>query len=274
MTYPTSNLRTANYDTTKTQIDDPQLNGVALTQDPATRAIIVDGLLLTIAKCSGIPVGICGGASTSIGNNGALTGLTALPTQFPKIYLYFAANVLFSGSTAGFYYAEMSSTSAATVYNNLLDPLNPAWPITKTPIVATGPGAFTQVTASNVVVQSFTVPANTLGPNGHILVEHLMSISTSGSNKTADVRLGGSVLDGSTATTQNSARYLHTLYNSGDTGKQAGGNFLGVGANASTITRRTVDTTVDQLLTLNFTMSASTDYMISEGRTISVYPGV
>lgn len=126
--------------------------------DPESGAPIPLGGVSNIIS-NGIPIGLP--SSGSIGNNGALTGIAALPKTYntPGIYLYFPANAIASGSAAGFYWVVMSSTTAGTIYNNVGNILDLVVPTSLTPFVTTGPGAYTQTTAEVSVIGK-TVVAN------------------------------------------------------------------------------------------------------------------
>src|ERR1700693_852831 len=84
-------------------------------------------------------------SSGTIGNNGALSALTALPTIYANAYLYFPAGAIVAGSLAGLYYCIMSSTTAGTIYNNTYDTtlgVMPTIPANPVPFVTPGPGAY------------------------------------------------------------------------------------------------------------------------------------
>src|SRR5690349_20306203 len=79
---------------------------------------------ITNPTVSGIPVGIpyvlaqCGipfikASSGTMGNNGALSGLTALPTTYAKAFIWLPAGAIAAGvpAAATWYYVQMSSTT-------------------------------------------------------------------------------------------------------------------------------------------------------------------
>lgn len=119
---------------------------------------------------SGIP--LAKPSSGTMGANGALSGLVQnFARTFPACYLWFPAGAVFSGSAAGFYFAVMSSTTSGTVYNNTFSGLGvPTIPAVPTPIVAAGPGAYTQNTALNTEFVSIPLPGGTLGANGSFVL--------------------------------------------------------------------------------------------------------
>jgi hypothetical protein len=109
-------------------------------------------------------------SSGTMGNDGALSGITAVPTGivYSHSYMYFPANAISAGSAAGWYYAQLSSTTAATVYNNVYTSGVPTVPSSPTAFVTTGPGAYTQTSASDIASVSIPLSANIIGVNGSI----------------------------------------------------------------------------------------------------------
>ncbi len=109
-------------------------------------------------------------ASAAVGNNGALTLTTALATAYANAYCYLPAAAIVGGSAAGWYYCTFSTTSAGTIFNNVYTNGTPTIPISPTPFVTTGPGAFVQTTASDIQAYQLTITANTLGARDSIEV--------------------------------------------------------------------------------------------------------
>lgn len=142
-----------------------------------------------ILKQWAVPVGIA--PSGSIGNNGALTLGTALPSAYPGIWLHFPAGAVSTGSVAGLYWCVMSTTTAGTIYNTVLDPLTqvPYRPASNVPLVTTGPGAYTGVIAV-VTVATVIVPGGSMRRNGRVTVQHLRSHNNSAGNKSSDIKWG------------------------------------------------------------------------------------
>src|SRR6478735_660988 len=111
--------------------------------------------------------------SGSMANNGVLTLSVALPVAVANGYIYLPANAIVAGSAAGWYYATFSTTTAGVVFNNVYTPATdgvPVVPASPTAFVTTGPGAFTAVVTAQDG-PTFTLPADTMGPNGKIVFE-------------------------------------------------------------------------------------------------------
>lgn len=142
-----------------------------------------------VLASGGCPIGIS--SSGSMGNNGALTGLTAFNQTYSEgIYLYFGANVIYSGSAAGLYFTVMSSTTAGTIYNNTYTSGIPYAPSSNTAFSSTGPGAFTQTT-SEITLLTVPIPGGLLGKNGQCLTELGFDYKNSANAKTFRAKIGG-----------------------------------------------------------------------------------
>lgn len=133
-------------------------------------------------------------------NNGAYTSGTALPTTYQNAYCYFAANQIFSGSAAGWYFTQFTSSTVGTVYNNTYSGGQPGIPQTLVPFASTGPGSITGDTTLQNGPQ-ITVDPGTLGPNGFIRVTHLWAMNNSANNKTLQVLFNGTPVYNQSLTT-------------------------------------------------------------------------
>lgn len=123
-------------------------------------------------------------SSGTMGDNGALSGISAAPVLANQGgYVYLPASAISAGSSAGWYYAVFSSTTAATVYNNVYSSGVPAIPSSPTAFVTTGPGAYTQTSGSWIAGMQITLPANSVGANGVIRTNFTTFSSASGNNK-------------------------------------------------------------------------------------------
>lgn len=139
-------------------------------------------------------------SSGSMGNNGALSGLTSLVNTYPNAYIFLPANAIASGSAAGWYYCTMSSATAGTVFNNVYTTGQPTIPASPTAFATTGPGAFTGVSAATVA-QAYTMPAGTMGARDTVRISYRASTTNTAANKTVTSRFGGSTTESSVVTT-------------------------------------------------------------------------
>lgn len=205
-------------------------------------------------------------SSGSVGNNGAVTGLTAFPVALGPCFAYFPANALYSGSVAGFYYANVTSTTTATVYDDRWTGGVPEYPAVPTPIVATGPGAYTQTTGVDITAASFTVPGGALGSNGSIFVYPNIGANNTANSKYWAVKYANNALIGRTNTTATMDNTPVAMRAAGAADKQTATSFAGFGANSGALFQRlSVDSTVDQEMILTLKLATATDFMFLQG---------
>jgi hypothetical protein len=144
-------------------------------------------------------------SSGTMGNNGALSGITAVISAYPNAYVYLPANAISAGSAANWYYAVFSSTTAATIYNNVYTSGTPTVPASPTAFVTTGPGAYTQTTGAYIKGPTITIPANTVGINGQLFIQSSFSANNNANNKffsvAIDLPLAGVLIPSSAITT-------------------------------------------------------------------------
>ena len=209
---------------------------------------------------------MCLQSSGTVGNNGALSGLTAFPVALGPCFLFFIANSLYAGSLAGFYYANVTSTTAATVYNDMWTGGVPVYPATPTPIVATGPGVYTQATGVDVTAASFIIPGGSLGPNGSLTLFPQFGANNTAGSKAWTAKLANNTLVGKVNTTATMDNTPMILRNAGAVDKQIATNYVGFSSSAGAVFQRTtVDTTVDQEFIITLKLAVATDYFFLQG---------
>jgi len=215
-------------------------------------------------------------SSGTMGANGSLTGLTALPySVFPQpCFMYFPAGKVFIGSPAGMYYASILTTTTAQVYNNMYTSGRPqdAIPVVPTPVVDAGPGAYTQ-TAGTVNLLVATVPAGIMGLNGAIRFAMQLLFSNSAGNKVLSVNFGGSLVCGNTRTTTANQSYLRMIQNRGALNKQATNLGPEASGTATLDTITAIDTAVDQNLSCSASIASGADFVIACSHIVEVLPG-
>lgn len=227
------------------------------------------GIALTF-ESSGIPMILP--SSGTIGNNGALSALTALPTTYTSCYMAFPANAIFAGSAFGLYYVVMSSTTAGTIFNNVYTNGEPSIPASPTPFVSTGPGAFTQTTGSPILLRNSTILANSLGPNGTIEISTLWSMNSTAGTKTANLAYStANIMTLAVTTSTNINAPTQIIQNRGATNKQvAAPAILAAGASSSPAVYTTIDSTAAQTLQASAQLSVATDFLILERMTTRI----
>lgn len=218
----------------------------------------------------GTPSGIA--PTGAMGNNGALTLGTALPAVYSGIYLYFPANAIFAGSAAGSYWCEMTSTTAGTVYNNLLAGI-PAWVNFPTQFVSTGPGAYTGE-AGSVTLATYTLPADSLGPTGRLINSALFELE--GINaKTISCKISATNIYSSTPTTNKSVYIYKELWARGSDNEQVRPPSANVGPLSSVNfgVQSSMNMGVDQDMTWVGQAATSGEYVILAAASVSCVYG-
>jgi hypothetical protein len=192
-------------------------------------------------------------SSGTIGNNGALSGLTALPVAYTSCYMWFPANAIVAGSAAGMYYVVMSSTTAGTIKNNTYTFGQPNIPASPIAFSTTGPGAYTQTTNADITLLSVNVLANSMGISGGLLPMVLCLNNNSVGNKIHKYKLGSFQIASTTNTTTTFLQFATSasMYNAGVANAQRAQFVAGYGA---------VDTTQNQTISITAQLAVATDY--------------
>lgn len=236
---------------------------------PAAPIILAQNAIpFVLPSGNGVGVGV-------IGNNGALSAITALPTTYTACYMYFPVNAIAAGVAAGWYYTVMSSTTAGTIYNNTYTSGTQTIPASPTAFVTTGPGNFTQTTG-NIASVSITIPGGAIGTNGSLRINHDIQTIANANAKLPVIKLATVLIHQITATTYAVWQVLFSMKNRGVANKQIctrTNTSEGASAASSNFTYTTIDTSVDTALIFYLDMATNTDFMVLEGFTIEVLPG-
>lgn len=211
----------------------------------------------------------CIAPTGSMANNGAITLGTALPAIYGNIYLYLPANAIVAGSAAGWYYAQMTSTTVGQVFNYAYTSGTPTIPGSPIAFATTGPGAYTGVTTA-VTGPNVTMPANSMGPNGALTLRSLWTYVNSANNKTLVHLLGSSAVMSVVATTSVSYFADQIMLNRGNAAKQVANTTNPQGSTSTADAVFTVDTTADQTVGVKMTMATATEYLICDAALINV----
>lgn len=228
---------------------------------------------------SAIPFIIAG--TGSMGNNGAITLSTAIPTGCGTngCYVYLPINSISSSlpAAAGWYYCVMSSTTVGQVFNNpytsTLFTGQPYIPATPLAFATTGPGAFTGV-ATAVTGPSFVLPANLMGMSGLLEITALFGYTGTVSSKNMVIKLGtATVFTFTTTTAANiSTQALVTVQNQGVANSQVVSQQGTLGANSVAQQYSTQDTGTALTLAISGTKVAA-DNLIFDAFSAVVTPG-
>jgi len=226
-------------------------------------------------------------SSGTMGANGSLTGLTALPySVFPQpCFMYFPAGKVFSGSPAGMYYAILTSATAATVYNNMYTSGLPQDAIYASPtaVVDAGPGAYTQTTGADIALININTTGGMIGRNGCLAARRYVSMGqAAGGTRSGKLTLGGTMIaaESSMTNTYLAGGISKYLFNRGTQnsnvcplyGNWPGADALVTQVNSNLFT--SIDTSVDKTLSmLAQLVTTATDYYIIDAFRVEVLPG-
>jgi hypothetical protein len=239
----------------------------------------VTGISTVVAKW-GVPVGLA--SSGTMGNNGAVSGMTALPTTYSGgIWLYYPAGAVAAGVPAApaFLWTVMTNTTAGTVYNSTWDGAGVPPLGTATAFVTTGPGAFTGVAAGEITAATVTIPAGALGPNGVLRVNWGAAINTAAGNKILRIRYSGgagTAVLGPTLSTSAVYEGFTVIRNAGLVGAQKATSSMmaGVGVVSGTATQyMAVDTSAATTLVFTLEKATATNHAIWEGADVQLIYG-
>jgi hypothetical protein len=223
-----------------------------------------------LAKC-GIPFIIA--PTGTMGNNGAITLGTALPTTYANAYIYLPANAIQAGSSVGWYFCQMSSATVGTVFNNTYTTGVPSIPASPTAFVSTGPGAYTGVTTA-VSGPQISIPAGSLGILGELRTAALCGTINNANTKTLTLTVGGSTVKSLAITTSVSCEVLSTVYCRGSQSAQvshASGQF-GPGTAGGSPVYNSINFANAQTWILGGQLAVATDFLVLEAFAIEVMP--
>lgn len=131
-------------------------------------------------------------SSGTMGNNGALTAVTALPRTYSDgAWCLFPAGAVAAGvpAAASWLWVVFSSATAGTVFNSTYTSGTVALGA-QTAFVTTGPGAFTGDITERMG-PGITLPGNALGPSGQITTNFTTQTNNTVGGKSLRTRLGG-----------------------------------------------------------------------------------
>jgi hypothetical protein len=235
---------------------------------------LVDPGAVAFTGGTGVPIAYCLGGipfikapSGSMANNGAVSGMTALPdTYVGGAYLWLPASAISAGSGAGWYWFVGSSTTAGTVYNSTYTSGIPVAGVT-TAFATTGPGAFTGDTGV-VTAVSVTLPANVLKLSGRAWFDGSMQVNGTAGAKVITINFGSLTPVSLTLNATPTAAQVRQAYiqNRGIATRQTYGfaySNSSNGASGQVSAQGNLDTTANVTCTLTVqTSGAATDYVV------------
>lgn len=214
-------------------------------------------------------------SSGSMGNNGALSGITALDVTYSDgCWMLFPAGAIAAGVPAAstWYWTVMSSGTAGTVFNSTYAS-GQVTPGTATAFATTGPGAFTGSTSDDAAI-TVSLPANSLGTQGQLLFDLDNDASNTANAKTIKLKYGGTTFAAFPALSGLSGHWAGKIANRGAANRQIGSTQAAIGgwgvAGAINTFRGTVDSTTAQNVVISLTKATATDNLILSDATIQV----
>lgn len=216
-------------------------------------------------------------SSGSMGNNGALTGLTALPTTYSGgAWVLYPAGAIAAGIPAApaWLWTVFSSATAGTVFNSTYTSGMPTLGAA-TAFVTTGPGAFTGDITERAG-PTIAIPAGAIGPNGRMTIDHEWAATNNANAKTSTLRFSGAAgtLLSQTAMTSDVVETLTTRFSNRGAQNVNWGVTTGVSTGASVrVTARTdpgIDTSVATSVVLAVNKGTATDNHILESWAIRI----
>lgn len=254
-------------------IEDDGINSSSFALNPYSATFGGHAISTVFGQCH-IPFILV--SSGSMGNNGALSGLTTLPTTYPNAYVFLPAGAVSSGSAAAWYYFVGSSATAGTIFNNKYLSGNCSIPASPVAFVTTGPGAYTQTTATNITTYLQSVAGNTLGINGTIKTEGLVSYNATGNAHTIKGAYGNFTFGQAAPAANSLTAFSGGFSDRGATGVQVpllnSSTFLPSQSTAA-VSLGAVDSTVAQNLQIQLLLAVDTDFMVLENLVLTFIPG-
>jgi hypothetical protein len=258
---------------------------------PAQRTDLVDHA--THHKQLGIPMWLSGipfvrppgdGSANGLQFTGAIGAFTlsaaVVATALYHSYVYMPAGFGGSAYPAGWYYALWSSGTAGTLYMDTYDPTSgvpPTVPVSPTPF----PGNLTGwTTAPTTEIQAcqFTLPGGFLGKNGLAEFIYRLWCNNSAGNKQVKIKFGSTVMHYmAPTTTAYNNDILAFTQNEGAENRQVNTrNGLSVGTGTTSVDGdiRTIDTSVDVVVSMTMQIPANTDGLVAAFRMCRITKGV
>ena len=202
-------------------------------------------------------------STCTMGNNGAFTGMTAHPTTYSGgSWVLWPAGGIAAGvpAAATFLWTVFSSTTAGTVFNNVMPSSGfPTPPTSTTPFVTTGPGSVMGNTSATILL-TVQNPGGAMGPNGKLRISLGANYTNSSGTKTFSAKISTTTLLGLALTTTAAIYYTLLVSNAG--AQNVNKVYSAQGAGGTNQGYSSIDTSVAQNITFNITDNTATDNFV------------
>lgn len=131
-------------------------------------------------------------------------------------------------------------------------------------------------TIVDATLRSFTIPGNTLGPNGALRITSLWSMTNSVNSKSAKISIGATDFAAVPVVSGGSLQLETIIRNRGATNSQVAFNPTGAASSGSAAAAplvAAIDTTVDQVLMFKGILAVGTETITLEGFIVEILPG-
>lgn len=214
----------------------------------------------------------------TVATNGTITLGTALPIIYSGgAWIRLPAGAVVGGQ-AGLYWCVFSSTTVGQVYTAFNAASSEFIPNIPSPVVAAVGSnvAYTQATASDIVLVNITLEAGALGLNGSFRLLPYVASPNNANNKIWKTKAAASTLNSTTNTTAVADARPVVMRNFGSYSLNFASGFIGYSQGGSTYpyTRLTVDTSVDVSVTITGQLAVATDYLCLDAFSFEVLPSL
>lgn len=131
------------------------------------------------------------------------------------------------------------------------------------PVFSSGVQVPNTLTTTDNVLQSFTIPGKTMGPNTTIRITAIFSMPNNANTKTFRVRFGGTIFHQASYTTSVTTNIEVLIQNRGALNSQVCQviSMIGPAFNTGPVLTGSVDTTVDQVVSFSAQAGVGTDQL-------------
>lgn len=205
------------------------------------------------------------GVTGSMANNGVVTwGSALLNAYIGGAWVHMPAASIAAGvpAAAAWLWYVGTDTTHGTFFNSTYTTGTPTAG-TATAFATTGPGAFTGET-TQITGPTITVPGNTFGTQGRLVVRIDEHLTNSANGKTLNILWGATDLDGVNNTSASYSRHDLVIRAQNSTSLQASetATLSSNGLSGGTPTWTTLDATASQTVTVKLTRATATENQV------------